>query len=432
MYLLYTTLLTLSFIALIPYFAYHALRNKKYIPNLRYRLGWTLPIQSPHQPSIWIHAVSVGETLAVQPLMKLLHGLGQENCRLVFSTTTLTGQAVARTRFSEWATVIYFPIDFPHSVRRVLEAINPSLVLVVETEIWPNFLRACGRRGIPVILINGRISQRSFRGYSFLGPIISRVLNQFRLLLMQTQVDADRALALGADPNRVAVTGNLKYDIDTPDQQFRRIEEVDQLFGLRGGHLIVAGSTAPGEESILLDAFANLLHKPTTRDIRLLIAPRHPERFNEVAAIIRKTGLHFVRRSEPDSMRAGQAVQVILLDSLGELAAVYAMADIVFIGGSLVPVGGHNILEPALFGKPIVVGPHMSNFQAIIQEFKTKDAIIQLHSPNELEQVFHNLIQDPNRRRTLGENARAVLNTNGGATRRTVAAIAPYLPHSAV
>jgi len=256
-------------------------------------------------------------------------------------------------------------------------------------------------------------------------------------LLMQSQRDAERALQLGAPPNRVVVTGNLKYDLMAPDLR-TKLSELDQWFDLTHSRCIVAGSTARGEEKLLLDAFAALIRQPDTSQIRLLLAPRHPERFDEVAALIAQTGLSFARRSQPSEAPHNRTCQVILLDTVGELAAVYAAAKIVFVGGSLVPVGGHNILEPALFGKPIVVGPHTSNFQAIVQEFLQADAIIQLAPsattpyPDQLVDVFKSLVLDSTKRQRRGANARALLERNRGATERTLELIAGFLRPSPV
>ncbi len=430
MYVLYTLGLVLTAVALSPYFIYQAVRHNKYVSTLRQRLGHVGHMKSSGAATVWVHAVSVGETLAVYPLLRLLHDRAP-GVQIVVSTVTETGHAVARRRFGEWARVIYFPFDFGFSVRRCLEAIAPSLILVVETEIWPTFLRLCRQRGIPVILINGRISDRSFAGYRAVRPFMERVLDHFTLLLMQSARDAERILALGADPERVVITGNLKYDLEIPNVD-QKISELNDLLDLAGQPLIVAGSTAPSEERWLLQAFTLLTQKPGTENVRLLLAPRHPERFEEVAALIERMGFDLIRRSEAKRERAARSSRIILLDTLGELAAVYAMADVVFVGGSLVPVGGHNILEPARFGKPIVVGPHTSNFQAIIDEFKAEHALIQLpQSPQnayeqQLAEVFEHLLKDVHRREEMGRRARHLLDRNRGATERTWAEIGRF------
>ncbi|RMG50491.1 MAG: 3-deoxy-D-manno-octulosonic acid transferase [Acidobacteria bacterium] len=431
MYALYTLGLVLTAVALSPYFIYQAVRHKKYLSTWRERLGHIGHLESSGAATVWVHAVSVGETLAVYPLLRVLHDRAPE-VKIVVSTVTETGQAVARRRFGEWARVIYFPFDFGFSVRRCLEAINPSLVLVVETEIWPTFLRLCRRRGIPVILVNGRISNRSFAGYRTVRSFMERVLDHFTLLLMQSARDAERILALGADPGRVMVTGNLKYDLEIPNVD-QKISELNDVFDLTGSPLIVAGSTASGEEKWVLEAFAILSQKSGMENVRLLLAPRHPERFGEVAALIERMGFDFVRRSEAKGERVERSSRVILLDTLGELAAVYATADVVFVGGSLVPVGGHNILEPALFGKPIVIGPYTSNFQAIVDEFKAEHALIQLSPPSpgsyeqRLADIFEQLFTDARRREELGRRARHLLDRNRGATERTLAEIGRFL-----
>lgn len=429
-YLFYTLGLLLSLLVMLPYFLYQALRYNKYHSTFSQRLGRRLPPPTS-QPTIWVHAVSVGETLAVEPLLHQLHERVPAY-RLIVSTTTETGQAVARRRLSKIAQTIYFPFDFAFCIRRALNQLAPSLVLITETEIWPNFLRACHQYHVPVILINGRISDRSFRGYYALRRYMAGVLDQFSLLLMQSQRDAERARQLGAPSDRVVVTGNLKYDLMVPDLR-ARVSELDHQFDLTHSRLIVAGSTARGEEQLLLEAFATLLQQPETGHLRLLLAPRHPERFDEVAALIAQAGFSFARRSQPSDTTHSRTCPVILLDTVGELTAAYAAADIVFVGGSLVPVGGHNILEPALFGKPTVVGPYTSNFQAIVQEFIHEEALIQLTPPDtapypsQLFDVFRSLILDEPRRQKLGQKARNLLERNRGATDRTLKLIAGFL-----
>ncbi|MFN0110638.1 MAG: 3-deoxy-D-manno-octulosonic acid transferase [Blastocatellia bacterium] len=424
--MIYSLLYTLAFFALLPYFAYQAIFNRKYIGNLKGRL-WLSPFVADSRPAIWLHAVSVGETLAAKPLIAALRQRFP-NHRLVISTTTMTGQAVARQQITEADAVCYFPFDWKLTVRRAFNAIQPEVVILMESELWLNFLGECRNRQIPTVIVNGRISDRSFPRSQKFGFFIRRLYGLVTRFLMQGQLDAERAIQLGAPADRVTVSGNLKYDINDSSQSLKLAEtakQLDEIFALTAAPLIVAGSTGEGEEQALLAAFAEL------NGARLLIAPRHPERFKAVVALLEASGVKFVRRSVANE--SAKTAQVILLDSIGELAAIYRFASLVFVGGSLVPVGGHNILEAALFAKPIIVGPHMQNFREITSEFLRRDAVIQLKSTDaneqvrELSQTFAELLGNQNRARELGANARQAIEDNRGATERTVEALAELL-----
>lgn len=429
MQLLYSLIYTLAFFALLPYFAYQAVFNRKYLGNLKGRL-WLSPLAADSRPAIWLHAVSVGETLAAKPLIAALRQRFP-NYRLVVSTTTMTGQVVARQQITEANEVCYFPFDWKFTVRRALNAVQPEVVILMESELWLNFLDECRNRQIPTVVVNGRISDRSFPRSQKFGFFIRRLYGLVARFLMQGQLDAERAVELGAPAERVTVSGNLKYDIADSSQSPKlaeTAERLDELFAFNQSALIVAGSTSEGEEQALLAACAGL------SGTRLLIAPRHPERFNAVAALLESSGVKFSRRSSSSlADESAQTAEVILLDSIGELAAVYRFASVVFVGGSLVSVGGHNILEAALFSKPIIVGPHMQNFREIAAEFLRRDALIQLQSTDANEQVrelsrtFAELLSDQSRAEELGANARQAIEDNRGATARTVDAIAELL-----
>jgi 3-deoxy-D-manno-octulosonic-acid transferase len=321
------------------------------------RLGLVAQIEPAPGPTLWLQALSVGELLTVEPLIRIVHERAL-NFRLVISTTSTVAQDIARRRFGAWARVIYFPLDFKFSVRRVLEAVSPSLVVIVEADFWPTFLRACRQRSIPVIRVNGHFNERRFPRGGTIYRLFPSMVEHFSVLLMQSQKDADRILELGADPSRVMVTNNLKFDLSVLG--FReKVAELDGLLGLIGSRLIVAGSVRTGEEELLLAAFAALVRRPGFQDVRLLMAPRNPKHFDKVEALIRRVGLSCIRRSPAAAEHDARTCQVILLDSLGELASLYSVADVVFIGGSLTQTsGGHNILEPAQFGKPILIGPY--------------------------------------------------------------------------
>lgn len=472
MYLLYSLVLSLLFLALLPYFVYQAARRGKYSGSLKERMGW-LPqsLRGDGRRTIWVHAVSVGEFLAARPLIeRLKHDLPA--VRIVVSTTTLTGQRLARSQSHLFDAALYFPFDWKFSVRRALAWVNPSVVIILETELWPNFLRECRKRGIVTVLANGRISPRSFRRYQFLGRPFKRAIEDFSLMVMQSEADAERARQLGAPASLVRVCGNLKYDQTADEGRGLGVGEetqdasspqtpshnshgdIDHRFALSlSPHLIVAGSTAPGEEEMLLASLREVRRHSGLEDARLLLAPRHPERFDEVARLIAGSGFAFVRRSEsrgsssssvrardtageshndgqsqPDETAGDRAPDVFLLDTIGELASIYRFATVVFVGGSLVPRGGHNIIEPAVFAKPIVVGPHTENFRQIVSDFARADAVVQINAAgndiaNRLAQELIRLLSDREQANAIGERARDILLKNRGATDCTVAMI---------
>jgi 3-deoxy-D-manno-octulosonic-acid transferase len=349
---LYSTLLICVAAVLAPWVLLRALRRERAVPNLRQRLG-LLPTLPPGPPTIWIHAVSVGEVLTTQPLVERLRA-SRIPLRLVISTVTAAGQQIARALYNQFAVIVSFPLDWAFSVRRALDRINPDLVLIMETEIWPRFLHECRQRGIPVILINGRISQRSFNGYRRLRGFAARVLNDFSYLLMQSEEDAHRALALGADPKRVIAVGNMKWDVTVSPEEEKKLSELSHIFCLSELYpLIIAASTAAGEEEIILVAFKKLMENSSRA--RLVIAPRRPERFDQVERIIQASGLPFARRTRTTSPTPDTVV--ILLDTLGELPALYHRATAAILGGSLLGSACHNIAEPLLRGCPVIVGP---------------------------------------------------------------------------
>lgn len=420
MHFFYSLCFTLGFVLALPYFLFQALTHQKYLASFRQRLG-NLPAQFASIPAggIWIHAVSVGELLAVLPLV---HALQQRwpARPLWISTTTSTGQGLARTKLAGQARVFYFPLDWRFAVRKALAATRPAIVLVAETEIWPNFLRECRSRHVPVLLVNGRLSDRSVRRYRIVRPFLKRVLSDFQRCCMQTKLDRERLLSIGASETEVEVCGNLKYDIAVPEGFQSKVEAYRQLFCLSEGRfVIVAGSTMKDEEVEVLSAFKSL--RACCPQALLILAPRHPERFDEVEALLAGQRFRYCRRSKLKPERSQQPApqtEVILLDSMGELATLYALADVVFIGGSLVPTGGHNILEPALYRKPILFGPHMDNFREMSQHFLEKQAAIQIGSSSELGLKFIELFQSASLRCCLGESAHAILAANRGAAQK--------------
>ncbi|HEY9432116.1 MAG TPA: 3-deoxy-D-manno-octulosonic acid transferase [Blastocatellia bacterium] len=437
MRLIYSFLLGIAAVAMLPYFIYQAIFNRKYLGGLGQRLGF-LPNMPPEalnekwgsglRPAVWIHAVSVGEALAAKPLIAALKAHFPQY-RLIVSTTTATGQTVARSRLTEADWVCYFPFDWGFSVRRALDAIRPRAVILMESELWLNFLSECEAREVPVIVANGRVSDRSFARSRKFGFFVRRLYVLVTRFAMQSRLDAERAIELGAPADRVAVAGNLKFDIgDAHDSP--KVVDAAKTFALDSAPLVIAGSTTEGEEEMVLDAFEGLRKEGVFRRVRLLVAPRHPERFDVVARSLKSSRLRAARRSSPEG---GCDADVILLDTVGELAALYRFASVVFVGGSLAPKGGHNILEPALYAKPIVVGPHMENFREIATEFLRRGALLQLRGADpraltaELRDALARLLGDKDYAETLGSNARRAIDENRGATARTVEIVAEYL-----
>lgn len=432
MYLLYTCLSLVVFVALAPYFVYQAVRYRKYVSNLRQRLGY-LPVSFnvDGDESIWIHAVSVGEALTARTLASELKQR-YPGLRLFVSTTTIAGQQVAARQIKDADALFYFPIDFGFIVKRTLRLVRPRLFVVMETEIWPNLLRQCRREGVRTIVVNGRISNRSYPRYRAIRPLFRRVLADVDRFCMQSQESADRIVALGADPARVSVTGNLKFDAvqAAAAGQDRNGPRVLRYFRVPDARVVfIAGSTMKGEELQVLRAFERA--RASVDRPLLVIAPRHPERFDEVERLAREEGFRTVRRSAL-TIDEEPAADVVVLDTIGELAHLYRAATVVFVGGSLVPTGGHNILEPAAFGKPIVFGPHMQNFREIAATFLEAGAAVQVQSERELEDELRTLFTTPARRAGLGEAARGIIEVNQGARERTIAAIADLLPPAGV
>ncbi len=437
MYLFYSVLFTLGLLALLPRFALDALRHKKYVAGLRERCGALPVFDTKNRPVVWLHCVSVGETQAARTLARQLLNEYPTHT-LVVSTVTLTGQRVAREVFKEEAALIfYFPFDWAWSVRRALDHIRPSIVLVMETELWPRFLHECRARNVPIALVNGRLSERSMRGYKRVGVFIKRVVNNLTLALMQTQEDALRINALGLSTNRIQVTGNVKFDAHEDSNEQALTTEIRTRFLFTDEQtLIVAASTHAPEERIVIEAFKEITRADVKRSRpRLLIAPRHPERFAEVAALLSASGFTWTRRTHAPSAQDATC-DAVLLDSIGELRAVYTLAEIVFVGGSIAPTGGHNILEPAAAGVCIVTGAHTHNFAAIVNAFREHDALVQLpaatesDAPHLLAKIFNDLLLNDEKRETLARNARATFESNRGATKRTVELLAPLFDTS--
>lgn len=448
MYFIYSLLMGVVALLLAPYWIVQGLRRSKYLANLGQRLGFSYPtlskLPAARAGAIWIHAVSVGEVLAGVAFARRLREIYPER-PLIVSTATITGQALARERMPFADAVIYFPLDWAFSVRRALNAVKPSLVLVLETEIWPNFLKEAGRRNTPVVFVSGRISDRSVARYQkYLGifgfllrPFLKDALSNASAFLMQSEKDVERIRALGAPADRVHLSGNLKYDLElpAPTPLANWLEAETKRSGR--APIIVAGSVVATEEPHALIAFGTL--QGEYPNALLVLAPRKPERFDAAAEFIDESHRKFIRRSQlpvpmpAEAVRSAKSptipegVTVLLLDSIGELASLYRLADGAFVGGSLVPSGGHNILEPAAFGKIPVFGSSMENFAEIASRFVSAGAAVQVESPEDVGVAWIELFRDPARMKKMGEQARRLVEDSRGATDRAVNEIAKHL-----
>jgi len=401
----------------------------KYREGLAERLGRVRTFPNRRgRPVIWLHAVSVGEVLAVSRLVAELDRAFPE-FSLLISTTTRTGQDLARQRFGA-ERVFYCPLDLPWAVRAYLNALQPRLLILAETEFWPNLLGGCFRRSIPVAVVNARISDRSWPRYRRLKGLWRPFLSPIARVLAQSETDAERLKAIGCLPERVSVAGNLKFDV-------RAAKEADATRLLKvlssDLRLVVAGSTLEGEESALLEAWPRLLEADPR--LALVLAPRHPERFASVAALLDQSGVSWVKRSDwqsqpVDSIRKILPGQIVLLDTIGELASVYSLATVAFVGGSLVPAGGHNPLEPAQFGVPIVMGPNYVNFRAITEDLLAHQAL-RITQKEDLASTLITLLDDPAAVRAMGERAKQVFDQQAGATDRCVQVLSELLSPAA-
>jgi 3-deoxy-D-manno-octulosonic-acid transferase len=427
MFLVYSLLFGIGVLLTAPYYLWRLRGKILSVADWRERLGFLPARFAPPAPAsdsraLWVHAVSVGETLAAARLVKDLQREFPER-KLFLSCVTRAGREVGEKRLPDVAGHFYLPLDFRSAARRVVRRLRPALLLIVETELWPNLLRAAHESRARVVLVNARLSDRSFRGYRLAKPFMRRIFECVDWIGAQTPKDAERFIELGAIPERVDVTGNLKFDGEPP--------KITELAGnLRAGletssrgPVIVAASTMPGEEPLLFQAW-NEVRVQHPQAI-LILAPRHPNRFEEVSRLLSGAGRTIVRRTTLEKGAQELAAQlgapeVLLLDTIGELAGIFELADLVFVGGSLVPTGGHNLLEPAYWGKPILCGPHMENFRDIAQLFTRAGAAVEVASPNELARVILQLLRDDERRRKMGDRAAQLMEEGLGATERTM------------
>ncbi|NLC52562.1 MAG: 3-deoxy-D-manno-octulosonic acid transferase [Firmicutes bacterium] len=422
---LYHLLLLLYFIAALPLLMFKVLTGKAV--QVKEQFGFlphTLLNDLKNRTVIWIHGVSVGETVAASPICAEIRKQFPQ-VTIVFSTVTSTGRIMAEKLIPADA-FIYFPFDLPMVVKKVLAQIKPALVLIMETELWPNFIKTANQMGIKVILANGRISEKSFRRYLLLGPYFQEMLRKMDTLIMQSQKDVDYVLALGAEKKRVYNFGNTKYDVNIPSHGRggdRTFVETLQLG--EASPILVVGSTHANEEELFIPVYQRL--KAEFPDLVMVLAPRHPERVKEIESLYKKAGIPTIRRTELQNQNTQREAAVIFLDTIGELLSAYRLADLVFVGGSLVKFGGHNILEPAVYGRTIFVGPYMDDYKDILSLFLNNDACIQVKDLNELEEKMLYYLKNKHEADVKGQNALKIVRSNQGATKRMVSLLAGFL-----
>ncbi|MCH9695002.1 MAG: lipid IV(A) 3-deoxy-D-manno-octulosonic acid transferase [Gammaproteobacteria bacterium] len=415
----------LTYLLLIPYACYWLVRglgNRSYLDRLGQRFGIGFP---KTDGCIWIHAVSVGEVQATLPLVRALQNRYQDQTILI-TTVTPTGAARVKSLYGSDVLHAYIPFEFPHAIGRFFERMRPGVAMIMETEIWPNLYRGCGIRDIPLVLVSARISPRSTPGYRRLLPLISETLSHGIIIAAQSQADADRFLELGASSVRTWVTGNIKFDVDPdPSVAAKGKEMREARFGARP--VWIAASTHEGEEQQVLEAHRELQKRYP--DMLLLLVPRHPERFAGVKELVTKSGFSVVARTDAGSGHVSS--DVFLVDTMGEVPLFYAASDVAFVGGSLVPIGGHNLLEPAAQGLPIVTGPHIFNALDIAEKFVDLGACRMVANSDELASMVGLLISDSVEAAELGERGREVLETNRGALERLLVLVEPLLQKAA-
>ena len=416
-YFIYSLLLFILLLVYGPFYIKRIRKGERYKPDLSKRFGLSLPKPQPKRGfRILIHSVSVGETRAVIPVINELKARCP-SCEIFLTTTTGSGQKTAEQIGSKLDRILYFPIDFGFICAAFLRRIRPDCICLTETELWPNFIRVASRNRIPLILINGRISDRSFRNYRLVRPFVRSLLRKFHALCMQSVLDGKRMVALGAEHGKVKVTGNIKFELSHLSVKKNESNALRNRLGLRENQsVLVAGSTHPGEERLIVEIFKRLLHEHP--DLVLILAPRHVERSEEIAQMIRESGMKSIfwsRFSDNVQIKGGEILQI---DLIGLLAKIYSLATIVIIGGSFIPHGGQNPLEPAFFGKPILFGPHMENFRSISAMLIDAEAAVMVKERN-LFQILSELLTEKGRREKMGQAARAVIDANQGAATRT-------------
>lgn len=401
------------------YWVVRGLGNRAYWDRVGQRFGFGYP--ALERGSIWLHAVSVGEVQASAPLVRTLLERFADR-QILVTTVTPTGAERVRSLFGDAVMHSYIPFETPNAVARFFAAVKPVFALIMETEIWPNLYHACGSRGIPLVLVSARISPKSVGKYRRLLPLFRETLSHGILIAAQSEADAERFMSLGASAKRTWVTGNIKFDIELPDALPQQGVELRRVLW-PGREVWIAASTHDGEESKALDAHRDVLQ--VFPDALLILVPRHPERFNDVAAHLRKRGIDFVSRTSGTACEAG--TQVFLADTMGELPLFYAASDVAFVGGTLVPVGGHNLLEPAALGLPVVTGPHLFNTEDIANMFEDIGASITVDDAAGLAAAVVRLLTDREEARAIGARGRDIVTSNRGALQRLLVLLEPLV-----
>lgn len=379
------------------------------------RLAWYPDYPHEGLPIIWLHAVSLGEAKLSIPLVEALL-LAYPQHRILMTTTTLTGSQIVQAHFQQRVLHRYFPYDVPWISRRFLKIVKPVLWIIIETELWPNHLRYCAARSIPVLLLNARLSQRSANRYRRIAPLLQAMWRCLTAVGAQTQADKERFIALGCAQDKITVQGNLKYELQVDSQLFSQAKQYRQQWG-ETRPVWIAASTHEGEEQIVLEVFATL--RKTMPQCLLILVPRHPQRFAAVAQLLHQKNLTFVQRSDPQA-RANENTEVILVDTIGELNGFYAASDVAFVGGSLQPIGGHNIIEAAAYHCAVVTGPHTLHFKEIIQDFQSHDGVVVVADAQQLLAAISTLLLNPARRAQLQEQAQALIVKHHGVLHKNL------------
>jgi 3-deoxy-D-manno-octulosonic-acid transferase len=414
-------------LAYSPVIVYRAVRHKRYRAGWGQRFGKIIR-KSPAKKCIWIHAVSVGEVNAAKTIIKELKNI-HSDFEIVVSTTTDTGFTRANNLFGGEHQVFYFPFDFSLVMHRAFNNIRPTICLLMELEVWPNFINIAQQLNVPVIIVNGRISDKSFSRYSRIKPFAKRVFEKVSLVLAQTNEYAGRFKEIGAPDENVIVTGSLKYDTAQITDKVEGAETLSRQLNISNEKLWVAGATGPGEEKIILDVFTRLKKQEQFKDLRLVIVPRKPERFDEVAQLIGDEGFDFVRYNEfkgTDKI-SREKTTVILGDTMGDLRKFYCLATVIFVGRSLVPMGGSDMMEAAALGKCTIFGPHASNFKQTVDALLEDNGAFMVENEGQLLEVMQKCLIEPDFARKIAQNGREVIRKNQGATQKTIEHIERFL-----
>jgi 3-deoxy-D-manno-octulosonic-acid transferase len=425
-YFFYNILLTFLLIFLSPYFFVRSLLQERFRKALPQRMGF---FQTPSfKKPIWVHAASVGEVFCSIPLLKKVKREFPQS-KVILTTMTSTGNEAAKTHLPEADQVLFVPFDHPLIIRRAIKKIKPSILLIAETELWPNLLRSCGKKEIPIILFNGRISQKSFRRYLLFRFFFKECLKYISLFLMQTEEDRRRIIEIGGESQKTRAVGNLKFDQTFPSFNQEAMTEMAKALGFQGKEkILIAGSTHPGEEEILIALYKEM--KKIDPHLIFILAPRHLERLEEIEKILKKGSISWLRKTSLSmgTLRSDQEpLEVILLDTMGELMSIYSFGALVFLGGSLVPIGGHNPLEPLFFKKCVLFGPYMFNFSEISSRLTEAGGAIQVSGKEDLLSQLKRLLFDELSRKEVGEKGYQFLQKHQGATEKMFEEIRPFL-----